>query len=268
MGEKSEPGSVPSCRVHAEAAHAVDHRETYLSFPPSFRTSLLLCREQRLAPTQTQRNATQRSATQRDPTTPSDPNPAQPSPSYPNSKLARLVPRQRAPATWSPSLESRQVGASLEIQRSSSRTGPAPGARPHPVSTLAASPAYLPTQSGRTHDFCLRDSPCPFASSEPAFLPACLSACLPDFLPARDQPRSTIHTRTRSISSFLSYPALPCPTLILHRISARYTPRRAAPPALPTSVELRGTHTQSHSPTVHGQPPRGRPCPAHTPCPH
>lgn len=159
-----------------------------------------------LAPTQ--RNAAQRNATQ-----PHQPSPAQPNPSYPNPKLARLVPRPEAPAAWSSVLlESRQVGASLKIQRSSSRQTQdrsRPGRQT--TSSQYTVPARQTTSAPATHPRA--------ASSEPA----CLLAC-------PHPPRSTtIHTRTRSISS--SCAILPCPALILHRISARYTPRRAAPPA-------------------------------------
>lgn len=232
VGEKSELASVPSCPVHAEAAHVVDQRPILPSLPPCLPP--LYRRAIGTRPTR-------RNATQRDPTTPSDPNPAQPNPSHPNPKLARLVPRQEAPAAWSPSPESRQVGASLEIQRSSSRKTQdrsRPGRQTTSsqyLSTLCL-PAYLHKYLPR------RKSACPPGSGHARR--ASVSAT------HRASPRQSLPARTTSLYLYSPHPnkthllILSCPALILHRISARYTPRRAAPPAcLPASVELRGTHS-------------------------
>lgn len=226
---------------------------------------------------QPKRNATQRNqsnATQRDATRPnhhpvwSQPSPTQPVLSQSEARKARAATEGASNLVSVPRVP---AGRSLPGDpRSSSRTGPAPDARPHPVSTLAA---HLPTQSGRTNDLCLRDSPgllprqsLPACLS--ACLPFCLFACLPDFLPARTQTRSTIHTRPNKahlLILVLSCPALPCLDPASHFCTLHAAPRRATCPAY---LSRAPRYTQSHSPTVHGQPPRGRPCPAHTPCPH
>lgn len=115
-------------------------------------------------------NATQRNAAQRDPTTPSDPSPAQPVLSQSEARKARAA--TRSTSSLAPVLlESRQVGASLEIQRSSSRQTQ-DRSRPGRQSTSSqfVVPARQTTSVSATHPG--------LASSEPALL-ACLPACLP-----------------------------------------------------------------------------------------
>lgn len=185
----------------------------------------------------TQRNATRRSAARPNhPIAASDPNRTRPNPIRSSQGSCRatrsasgLFSVHIVPAGWS----------LLEIQRSNSdrrRTGPAPdpaSSLQTPASSLQppdsgrqtttqSVPTYLacslarPPDPGQTDDFCARDHPGLVSSGSSE--------------PARPHPlASTIHTRTRSITP--SCPALPCP--VLHRISARYTPRRAAPPACP-----------------------------------
>lgn len=263
VGEKSEPAPVASCPVqsspaHAEAAHVVD-QQTYLqlpSLPPSVVRASLLSNDGLLAPNR--RNATRPNHYRL-----SQPNPTQPVPSQshpnPNPKLARLVPRPRSAS--SPGLrppESRQVGASLEIQRSSSRQTQdrsRPGRQttssqylPTCASTLPPTKSARPLGSGQTHELLVSAT---HRALPRQSLPACLS-CLPACPPARTTSLCSLHTPNKVHLLILSYPALPCPALILHRISARYTPRRAAPPAcLPyLSRAPRYTHSLTVPPSM------------------
>lgn len=185
VGEKSELARVPSCPVHAGAAHVVD-QETYPSLPPSVPP---LCR--RAIGT----NATQRSATQRDPTTPAQPSPAQPVLSQSEARKARAATRS-ASSLVSVLLESRQVGASLEIQRSSSRQTQdrsRPGRQT--TSSQYTVPARQTTSVSATHPG--------LASSEPACLPVCLPAhTLLDLLLSTPEQGPSPHL-------VLSCPALP-----------------------------------------------------------
>lgn len=233
--------------VHAGAAHVVD-QETYPSLPPSVPP---LCRRA-IGTNATQRNATQRNATQPPHLILTQPSPTQPALSQFEARKARAATRS-ASSLVSVLLESRQVGASLEIQRSSSRQTQD---RSRPGRQTTSSQSVHGT--GQTHDFCLRDSPGPCLLVR-ACLPACL-LCLPAW-PARPHPpHSAIHTRTRSISSSCAYAPQPCPDPASHFLHAT---RRAAPRHLPAYLSRAPRYTQSHSPTVHGQPPRGLPlsCP-------
>lgn len=194
-------------------------------------------------------NATQRNAAQRDPTTPSDPSPAQPALSQSEARKARAA--TRSTSSLAPVLlESRQVGASLEIQRSSSRQTQ-DRSRPGRQSTSSqyAVPARQTTSVSATHPG--------LASSEPA-LPACLPACPPTPSSLYYYPHpNKVHLL------ILCHPALPCPDPASHFCTLHAAPRRAT--CLPTSVELRGTHSLTVPPST-GSHHAVCPCPAHS-CP-
>lgn len=244
----------------------------YPSFPPSSCTSSQSSpRAIGTNANTTQRNATQPSAAQRDPTTqpphliPTRPDPAQAVLSHPNPKLARLVPsdKKRQRPVFRPHSPGRlEPPGDPEIQL---RTGPAPiqppasrlqtpGARPpHLVSTYL--PCLQPRLSSRSRPdgrlLCPRlTGPC-LARLIRTCPPAPPRFCHPHPDKARHPPYPA-----------LSCPALPCPAS--HFCTLYAAPRRAT--CLPAHLSRAPRYTPSHSPTVHGQPPRGCPCPAHS-CP-
>lgn len=219
-------------------------RPTYPSLPPSVPP---LCR--RAIGT----NATQRSATQRDPTTPTQLSPAQPSPTRPipirsSQGSCRDKKRQqpglrpfRVPAGWS-------LPGDPEIQLQTD-PGQVPPRAPDHIQSVHG--------TGQTDDFCLRDSP------GPCLVRACLLARLPACLPTP----SSIYYYPHPIKVhllILCNPALPCPDPASHFCTLHAAPRRAT--CLPTSVELRGTHSLTVPPST-GSHHAVCPCPAHS-CPH
>lgn len=196
-------------------------------------------------------NATQRNATQSDPTTPSDPDPTHTNASVLSQSEARkaraattsasLVSVPRVPAGWS------LPGDPAQIQLQTD-PGQVPPRAPYliqsvPTDLTANLPTlYLPPTWAVSSVFQIPARQANFLPSPRLTWPGLVRTCLP----ARPhQPRPTIHTRTRSVSSSRLYAALPCPDPASHFCTLHAAPRRAT--CLPTSTELRGTHTVSQS---------------------